>query len=98
MTRGILGGHQQDVKMKPSEILKETYPAHIQVSHYIFGLLLEELDKRFMLNKHSVFSFCRVLQRCVPPLSVMLCFSSRLLKDPSPPNTQSPLIGQLINA
>lgn len=73
MTRGILGGHQQDVKMKPSEILKETYPAHIQVSHYIFGLLLEELDKRFMLNKHSVFSFCRVLQRCVPPLSVMLC-------------------------
>lgn len=63
MTRGILGGHQQDVRI-------------------VFGLLLEELDK-FLMFKKILFSHC--VECCsagLPPLPVILCFSSSLSKDP----------------
>ena len=50
-----------------------------------------------MLKNTSGFSYCPVLQLCIPPLSETLRLSSCLFKAPLT-NTQSALIGQLTHA
>ena len=69
---------------------------HFEVHCFILGYYLNMLTC-FNAPQTRFFSYCPLLQRHIPCLSDMLCFSSCLFKAPLM-NTQSALIGRLTHA